>query len=72
MATLTGKAAAVFLPSGTMCNRVALLAHCRPGDEVLAHATAHVLTSEGGGAAALAGLRSARCQGRTGSSTWPR
>jgi threonine aldolase len=57
MATLTGKAAAVFLPSGTMCNRVALLAHCRPGDEVLAHATAHVLTSEGGGAAALGGVQ---------------
>jgi threonine aldolase len=57
MAALTGKAAAVFLPSGTMCNRVALLAHCRPGDEVLAHATAHVLTSEGGGAAALGGVQ---------------
>jgi threonine aldolase len=57
MATLTGKEAAVFLPSGTMCNQIALLAHCARGDAVLAHRTAHILTSEGGGAAALAGVQ---------------
>ena len=43
MAALLGKEAAMFLPSGTMCNRVALLTHCRPGDGVLAHETAHSL-----------------------------
>src|ERR1700752_2395296 len=37
VATLLGKQAAVFLPSGTMCNVAAILAHCRPGDEILAH-----------------------------------
>ncbi len=57
MAALMGKEAAVFLPSGTMCNQVAILTHCRPGDEILAHETAHILTSEGGGAAALTGAQ---------------
>jgi threonine aldolase len=57
MAGLLGKEAAIFLPSGTMCNQVAILTHCRPGDEILAHETAHILTSEGGGAAALTGAQ---------------
>ena len=37
VAELLGKEAAVFLPSGTMCNEIALRVHCRPGDEMLAH-----------------------------------
>ncbi len=52
-----GKQAAMFLPSGTMCNQIAILGHCRPGDEILAHHTAHILTSEGGGPGALAGAQ---------------
>jgi threonine aldolase len=56
MAALLGKEAAVFLPSGTMCNVVATLVHCRPGDEILAHETAHILTSEHGAHAALGGF----------------
>ncbi len=63
MAKLMGKQAAMFLPSGTMCNQIAILTHCRPGDEILAHETSHILTSEGGGAAALAG---AQITGMTG------
>ncbi len=55
MAEMLGKEAALFLPSGTMCNQVALLTMCRPGDEVLAHHTAHIITSEGGAVGALAG-----------------
>ena len=55
MAALMGKQAAMFLPTGTMCNQIAILTHCRPGDAILAHETAHILTSEGGGAAALTG-----------------
>ncbi len=39
VADLLGKEAAVFMPSGTMCNVAATLAHCRPGDEILAHET---------------------------------
>lgn len=56
-AMLLGKEAAVFLPSGTMCNVAALLTHCRPGDEILAHETSHILTSEGGAHAALGGIQ---------------
>lgn len=56
MAALLGKQAAIFLPSGTMCNQIAILTHCRPGDEVLAHRTAHIIASEGGAPGALAGV----------------
>ncbi len=55
-AALLGKEAAVFLPSGTMCNQVAIATHCRPGDEVLAHQDAHILSSEAGGPMAIAGV----------------
>ena len=55
-ARLLGKEAAVFLPSGTMCNQVAIATHCRPGDQVLAHEDAHILTSEAGGPMAIAGI----------------
>ena len=47
-AALLGKEAAVFLPSGTMCNQVAIATHCRPGEEILAHESSHILSSEGG------------------------
>ncbi len=57
VATLLGKEAAVFLPSGTMCNVAAILVHCRPGDEVVAHEHSHILSSEGGAHAALAGVQ---------------
>ena len=55
MAGLMGKQAAVFLPTGTMCNQIAILTHCRPGDEILAHESAHIIANEGGGPGALAG-----------------
>lgn len=54
-AELLGKEAALFLPSGTMCNQIAIKLHCRPGDEVLLDRTAHPLNSEAGGPAVLAG-----------------
>ena len=53
---LLGKEAAVFLPSGTMCNEIALRVHCRPGEEMLAHRTAHPIHFETGGPGALAGV----------------
>src|SRR5205807_3849224 len=56
VAELLGKDAAVFLPSGTMCNEIALRVHARPGEEVIAHATAHPIHFETGGPGALAGL----------------
>jgi len=56
VAALLGKQAAMFMPSGTMCNQIALATHCRPGDEVLAHETAHILSSEAGAQSAIAGV----------------
>jgi threonine aldolase len=57
VAELLGKEAAVFMPSGTMCNVAATLTHCRPGDEILAHETAHIIAREGGAHAALGGFQ---------------
>jgi threonine aldolase len=55
MAAMLGKQAAMFLPTGTMCNQISILMHCRPGDEILAHESSHIITNEGGGPGALAG-----------------
>jgi threonine aldolase len=57
VASLLGHEAGLFLPSGTMCNEIALRIHARPGgDEVLLDRTAHPVNSEAGGPAQLAGL----------------
>jgi threonine aldolase len=56
VAELLGHEAAVFLPSGTMCNLIAFRLHVRPlGDEIYVHRTAHPVVAEAGGPAALAG-----------------
>lgn len=61
VARLLGHQAAVFLPSGTMCNAIAIRLHIRPGgDEIILDSRAHSVDSEAGGAAALAGA-SMRC-----------
>jgi threonine aldolase len=56
VAELLGQEAAVFLPTATMANQVALTLHGRPGDVLLAEEASHVLVFEYGGAAAHAGL----------------
>jgi threonine aldolase len=57
VAALLGHEAAVFLPTGTMCNQIALRLHARPGgDELLLDATAHPIIAEAGGPAQQAGL----------------
>jgi len=56
VADLLGKEAALFTPSGTMCNQIALAVHGRPGDEVICDASAHIVHSEAGGVAANGGL----------------
>jgi threonine aldolase len=66
VAELLGKEAAVFLPSGTMCNEIAMRVHCRPGDEMLAHRTAHPIHFETGGPAALAGVNVRALDGARG------
>ena len=56
VAELLGHAAAVFLPSGTMCNEIALRLHIRPGgDEVILDRTSHPVNAEAGGPAQLTG-----------------
>ena len=66
VADLLGKEAAVFMPSGTMCNVASTLVHCRPGDEILAHETAHIVSREGGAHAALGGFQITQLQGADG------
>lgn len=46
----------MFLPSGTMGNEIAIAVHCRPGEEVITHATGHTIGFEGGAPAAIAGV----------------
>lgn len=54
VANMLGKEAALFLPSGTMCNQIAYAVHCRAGDLILMDRSAHPLISEAGGAGVLA------------------
>ncbi|MBD2060565.1 low-specificity L-threonine aldolase [Oculatella sp. FACHB-28] len=56
VAQLLGKEAAVFMPSGTMTNQIALRAHTEPGDEVILESQAHIYYYEGGAPAALSGV----------------
>ena len=65
-ATLLGKEAAMFLPSGTMCNQVAVATHCRRGDEILAHEDAHIQSSEAGGPGAIRGVMVRGLSGKRG------
>ncbi|WNZ25628.1 low-specificity L-threonine aldolase [Leptolyngbya sp. NK1-12] len=56
VANLLGKEAAVYMPSGTMTNQVALRLHTEPGDEVILESEAHIYYYEAGGPAALSGV----------------
>ncbi len=56
-AKLLGHEAALFMPTGTQSNLVALLTHCQRGDEYIVGADAHTYKYEGGGAAALGGIQ---------------
>ncbi len=51
VAELCGMEAALFLPTGTMCNMIAHHLHCRPGDEIILDASYHPVNFEGGGPA---------------------
>ena len=50
IAALLGKSRGIFVPSGTMCNLIAVMVHCRYGDEILAADVSHLMSSESGGA----------------------
>jgi threonine aldolase len=65
-AELLGKEAALFVPSGTMANQIAVGVHASPGDELLCEATSHVYVWEGGGIARLWGVTPRIIEGERG------
>ena len=66
VAELLGKSAALFLPSGTMCNEIAYRVWCDHGDEIILDETGHALHFEAGGPAALAGAMTRPLRGVRG------
>jgi threonine aldolase len=66
VAALLGKEAALFVPSGTMSNQIAVKAHTRPGDELLCDANCHIYVYEGGGPAVLSGVTCRTLDGEHG------
>src|SRR3954469_16240282 len=56
-ATLLGKEAALYVPSGSMANQIALKVHCQPGDDVIIGEGAHNHRYESGAARAIAGVQ---------------
>jgi len=65
-AEILGKEAALFMPSGTMTNQVAVRLHCKPGDEFLCEAGCHVFYYEQGGFAQLSGVVARTLSGEDG------
>ncbi len=66
VADLFGKESAIFVPSGTMANQVALRALTEPGDEIICHPLSHIYLYEGGAPAALSGCSIAFADGARG------
>lgn len=66
VASLLGKEAAVFLPSGSMCNEIAYRVWGRHGDEIIMDKSGHALLFETGGPAALSGLMIKQLDGPNG------
>lgn len=64
-AEMLGKEAALFVPSGTMGNLIALLVHCQRGDEVIVGNQSHIYLNEAGGMAALGGIQACAVQNQS-------
>jgi threonine aldolase len=56
-AGMVGKEAALFVPSGTMGNLIALLVHCQRGEEAIVGSLSHIYLNEAGGMSALGGIQ---------------
>lgn len=69
VAAMFGMEKALFFPSGTMANQVAIKVHTEPGDEVLCHKDSHVYRYEGGGIAATSGASVRLLNGNRGKFT---
>ena len=65
-ADLLGKESAIFMPSGTMTNQVAVRVHCKPGDEFLCEAGCHIYNYEQGAFAQLSGVVARPVEGTYG------
>ena len=66
VADLLGKERAVFLPSGTLANEIALQVHVRPGEEVICERSSHIVRFEGGAPAVYAGAMIQALDGERG------
>jgi len=66
LAEILGKEAALFVPSGTMSNAIAIRAHTNSGDEIITETASHIYVYEGGGYAALSGCSVALVKGKSG------
>jgi threonine aldolase len=66
VAALLGKEAALYLPSATMANEIAVKTHTQPADEVILERTAHIVQAEAGGPALLSGVMLNMIQGVRG------
>lgn len=66
---MLGKEAAVFTPSCTQSNQIAIWSHCRPGDELLIEQTGHIMKYEAGAPAILSGVSVRTVQGEAGKLT---
>ncbi|MFG0260274.1 MAG: threonine aldolase family protein [Phycisphaerales bacterium JB041] len=66
---ITGMEAAVFVPSGTMANQIAIRSQTEPGDEVICHPDSHIVHYETGGPAALSGVTTRFAAGPRGTFT---
>ena len=62
-AELLGKEAAIFMPSGSMTNQVAVRIHCKPGDEFLCEAGCHIYNYEQAAFAQLSGVAARTVEG---------
>ncbi|MFZ9055601.1 MAG: threonine aldolase family protein, partial [Flavobacteriales bacterium] len=69
-AALFGHEAALFCPSGTMTNQIAINVHTRPGDEVICDRMAHIYNYEGGGIARNSGASVRLLHGDHGRFSW--
>jgi len=69
LAGMLGKEAALFVPSGTMSNAIAIKAQTRPGDEIVTHRKSHIYLYEAGGYAVLAGCSISLVEGERGQMT---
>ncbi|MCA9264373.1 MAG: aminotransferase class I/II-fold pyridoxal phosphate-dependent enzyme [Planctomycetales bacterium] len=69
IAHLLGKEAALFMPSGTMTNQVAIRIHCQPGDELVCESSCHIFNKQQGGFAQLSGIVARQVPGENGSLT---